>query len=93
LRIEADIRKNGKMEKATEFVKNKEKTGGSQSSIRKSTSRDKATAKQKKGKSQRVEKRRQSDVEYKGFGVQRKISKETSEPVCGSIFHQQGSIY
>jgi len=34
-----------------------------------------------------MEERRQSNVEYKIFGVQRTTSKEISEPICWSIYY------
>ena len=36
---------------------------------------------------------RQSDVEYKRFGVQGKTSKEINKLICQSIYHQWGNFY
>ena len=37
--------------------------------------------------------RRQSYVKYKGLGIQRTTSKETSGLICWFIYYQQGSVY
>jgi len=40
-----------------------------------------------------VEERWKSNVEYKGFSIQRKTGKEASGLVYWFIFHQQSSFY
>jgi len=62
-------------------------SGGSWGSTKKSTRRNKEVGRQRKKKSRDMEKKRQSNTEYKRLRIQRTNSKKISGPLCGTIYH------
>ena len=87
LRMGADIRRKGKVEKITELVKRIKKVQKEEGAALKKIQEEMKQQADRKKRSGRVEERQQSDIEYEELGVQKETGKETSRSICWFIFH------